>query len=208
MGAPPSSTSIRFVESVMELISTSSLSLLNQQQALCSRGLHKCSQLRNLVLLLLHRMQQKRLNRRLRRRLHRRPSTKLRQTRRRWQHFQEGSAKQRFSYWAPVDAYLAPTTNSTPDLKAAPRGTLLARGSQVSEISHWDSASTTNKPFLERELPRSSPGFGSKPTLCVDDILIGAERDVVEGVIKALQSKWELSPPEWVSGVGDWDTNW
>ncbi|CAE7369176.1 RE1 [Symbiodinium sp. CCMP2592] len=39
--------------------------------------------------------------------------------------------------------------------------------------------------------------------LYVDDILIGSRKEVVEVVIQALQSRWELSPPEWVSEAGD-----
>ena len=39
--------------------------------------------------------------------------------------------------------------------------------------------------------------------LYVDDILIGAPRSIVEAVIAALQSQWELSSPEWVDKPGD-----
>ena len=74
MDAPPSSTSIRRIGDGTK-VSTSSLSLLHNSRLSAHEGLHKCSQLRNLVLLLLHRVQQKRLNRRLRRRLCWRHST-------------------------------------------------------------------------------------------------------------------------------------
>ncbi|OLQ07665.1 hypothetical protein AK812_SmicGene8938 [Symbiodinium microadriaticum] len=39
--------------------------------------------------------------------------------------------------------------------------------------------------------------------LYVDDILIGAPKGIVEAVIAALQSQWELSSPEWVDKPGD-----